>query len=62
MLALKARLRDMKENNYGIREVLLLDKTPKEFPQSGFQWGVVWIQKNYKGKIKFKQDFFKIKD
>jgi len=62
LLSLKARLREMKENNYGIKEVLLLDKTPKEFPQSGFQWGVVWLQKDYKGCIKWEFDKFKIKE
>ncbi len=49
---LKVRLRDMKEQNFGIKEITLID-TPKEFPQSGFQFGCVHIQKNYKGKIEF---------
>ena len=41
VLALKARLRDMKEANFGIRRVLCVD-TPKEnWPQSGFQLGAV---------------------
>ena len=53
-LALKARLRDMKEAGFGIREVIMVD-TPKEnWPQSGFQLGVVWKQRGYKGKVKFK--------
>jgi hypothetical protein len=50
-LWLKARLRDIKEANFGIKEILLLD-TPKEFPQSGFQMGCFHLQKNYKGNIK----------
>ena len=62
LLTLKARLREMKKHNYKIKEVLLLDKTPKEFPQSGFQWGVVWIQKNYSGYIKWEFDKFKVKE
>lgn len=43
-LALKARFRDMKEKGFWVSEVLLCD-TPKEFPQSGFQLGVVVIKK-----------------
>ena len=45
----KARLRDMFANNFGIKEILMLD-TPKEFPQFGFQMGCVYYKKNYKGK------------
>lgn len=48
----KARLRDIKQANFGIKEICIFD-TPKEFPQSGFQVGMVWLQKNYNGNIKF---------
>ena len=48
----KARLRDMINNNFGIKEILLID-TPKEFPQFGFQMGCVYYAKNYNGDIKF---------
>jgi len=48
---LKARLRDIEEKNFGIKEILL-HNTPKNFPQSGFQFGCVYIQKGYKGDIK----------
>ena len=41
---LKARIRDMIEKGFGIKEILLVD-TPETFPQSGFQIGVVHIQK-----------------
>jgi len=51
---LKARLRDIKEKEFGIKEIILLD-TPKTFPQSGFQVGVVHLSKGYKGDIKFSQ-------
>jgi len=61
ILGLKARLRDIDIYNYGIKEVLLLDKTPKEFPQSGFQWGVVWLQKGYNGYINWEFNKFKVK-
>ena len=47
----KARLRDIKEYGFGIKEIMLLD-TPKEFPQMGFQLGVIHLQKNYKGDIR----------
>ena len=49
---LKARLRDIKEKGFGIKEILLID-TPKTFPQSGFQFGVIHLSKNYIGDIKF---------
>lgn len=52
VLALKARLRDMKEANFGIRKVYCVD-TPKEFPQSGFQLAAIWLQEDYKGDIKW---------
>ena len=47
----KARVRDMKEADFSIKEILLVD-TPKEFPQSGFQLGAVYIKRGYKGKAK----------
>ena len=47
----KARLRDIEEYGFGIKEIMLLD-TPKEFPQMGFQLGVIHLQKNYKGDIR----------
>ncbi len=51
IFALKARLRDIKESGFYIREVLLVD-TPKEFPQSGFQLGAIYL--NYhSGDCKF---------
>lgn len=54
ILGLKARIRDMQENGYGIKEIILIE-TPKEFPQSGFQWSVNYIKKGYKGKIRIKE-------
>lgn len=48
----KARLRDIRENNFGVKEICIFD-TPKEFPQSGFQCGMVYLQKGYNGDIKF---------
>ena len=51
ILGLKARLKDMFENGYGIKEILFID-TPKEFPQSGFQWSINHIKLGFKGCIK----------
>ena len=48
----KARLRDMNNNNFKIKEIWCID-TPKEFPQFGFQMGCVHYKKDYKGKINF---------
>lgn len=48
----KARLRDLKNNNFGIKEIWCIE-TPKEFPQFGFQMGCVYYKRNYRGKIKF---------
>jgi hypothetical protein len=47
----KARLRDIKNNGFGIVEICLFD-TPKEFPQTGFQVGMVHLSRNYCGDIK----------
>lgn len=51
-LWLKARIRDMEENGFGIKEILIFD-TPKSFPQSGFQIGCFYLKKGYIGDIKF---------
>lgn len=49
----KRRLKDIFEHNFGIVEVCIFD-TPKEFPQSGFQVGMVHLRKKCKNKtIKF---------
>jgi hypothetical protein len=46
----KARLRDILSKGFGIKEICVFD-TPKNFPQSGFQVGMVHIKKNYTGDI-----------
>lgn len=48
----KARLRDIKNHSFGIKEIWCVD-TPKEFPQFGFQLGCVYYKKNYTGEILF---------
>lgn len=45
----KARLRDIEQNGFGIVEICIFD-TPKTFPQSGFQVGMVHIKRGYDGK------------
>ncbi len=47
----RARLRDIKEQGFGIKEICIFD-TPKTFPQSGFQLGMVHIKKGYRGDVK----------
>jgi hypothetical protein len=45
----RARLRDIVEMGFGIKEILCFD-TPKEFPQFGFQMGCVHYAKDFRGK------------
>ena len=51
-LWLKARIRDIEQAGYGIREIVIFD-TPKTFPPSGFQIGCFYLQKGYVGDIKY---------
>jgi len=44
IIGLKARVNDMKKYGYELNEYIFID-TPKEFPQSGFQWSINWIAK-----------------
>lgn len=46
----KARLRMMKESNFGLKEIILLPTIP-EFPQTGFQLGVIYLVRGYTGNI-----------
>ena len=48
----KARIRDIRENGFCIKEIRTID-TPKEFPQSGFQLGVVHLTKGEQENIIF---------
>lgn len=50
----KARLRELKKHQFGIKEICIFD-TPKEFPQMGFQCGMVHLQRDYKGDIIFSE-------
>jgi len=51
----KARLRDMWNKNFGIKEIYAI-KTPKEFPQFGFQMGCVYYKKNWIGETKITKE------
>jgi len=44
VIALKARIKDIKHKGFWMTKCLLVD-TPKEFPQSGFQLGACLVQK-----------------
>ena len=57
----KARIRDIREFGFGIREFYLCD-TPANFPQSGFQYGSVWFQRGYQGDIKLSFDESPVQD
>ena len=46
----KARLRDVKEAGFGIKEICLCEM-PKEFPQSGFQLGAIHFRQGWRGDI-----------
>jgi len=50
---MKARVRDMQENGFGLVEVLMVDTPPKPWPQTGFQLAAVHALKGYTGEVKF---------
>jgi len=47
----RARIRDIYSNYFGIVEIIMID-TPEEFPQLGFQLGIVHLKGGYEGDIK----------
>lgn len=49
---MKARVRDMQEAGFGIKEALLLDTPEKPWPQTGFQLAAVHIKRGYVGNLK----------
>lgn len=49
---MKARLRDMDERGFAVKEILLLDTPPHPWPGTGFQLGATHIQKGYKGDVR----------
>jgi hypothetical protein len=50
-----ARLQDIRESGFGIREALLLPHPPKSWPRSGFQLACVHIAKGWKGGMVFSE-------
>lgn len=49
ILALSARWRDMHEAGFGVKECLFIKTPPKPWPQSGFQLGAIYLQKDWCG-------------
>lgn len=52
---MKARLRDIKQAHFGIREIACVETPAKStgWPQAGFQVAAIHLQKNYQGPIAF---------
>jgi hypothetical protein len=50
---MKARLRDMEQAGFGLKEILLVPTPPAStgWPQCGFQLGCIHLQRGYVGKI-----------
>lgn len=49
---MKARMRDMEEAGFGMKEILFVPTPPKPWPQTGFALGAVHIQRGYTGPVK----------
>lgn len=54
----KRRIRDMRENNFAIKEVYCVPTPRKPWPQLGFQLGAIHTQRGYTGdtKISYSSD------
>lgn len=50
----KARLRDASNACFGIRRIIIFE-TPRSFPQSGFQLGMVVYQRGWSGAIQLEE-------
>lgn len=48
---MKARMRDMREAGFGMKEILFVPTPPKPWPQTGFALGAVHVQRGYAGPI-----------
>lgn len=48
----KARVRDVKQSGFGIKEICLVE-FPPEFPSSGFQLGAIHFSRGWAGDIRF---------
>ena len=47
----KARLRDVRQAGFGIRQIVLVEM-PESFPQSGFQLGAIHLARGWTGDIR----------
>ncbi len=52
----KARLKDMAEAGFGLKEFLCVKTPPAPWPSSGFQLGAMHLQKGYAGDLKIVLD------
>jgi len=48
----KRRIRDMRENDFAIKEIYCVDTPKSPWPQLGFQLAAIHTQKSYTGDIK----------
>jgi hypothetical protein len=48
---MKARLRDIEEAGFGLKEILLVPQPPPPWPATGFALGATHLQREYRGKI-----------
>lgn len=48
----KRRIRDMRENNFAIKEIYCVPTPKNPWPQLGFQLGAIHTQRGYSGDIK----------
>ena len=47
----KARIRMIRENGYGFKEILMVETPKTDWPQSGFQLAAIHIQKDWSGPV-----------
>jgi hypothetical protein len=50
---MKARLRDMADAGFGIKEIVFVDTPPRPWPQTGFALGATHIKRDYSGPVTF---------
>jgi hypothetical protein len=52
---MKARLKDISDAGFGIKEILFVPTPPKPWPQTGFALGAVHIKRGYSSDVKLSQ-------
>ena len=50
---MKARMRDMEEAGFGMKEILFVPTPEKPWPQTGFALGAVHVKRGYSGPVTF---------